>query len=60
MEGLSLDRAIIIPGKNATTDKNPTRNGDSILIIVAPWNMNQDIALMNVTINPKKINKLKL
>lgn len=57
---LSLERASRIPGKKATMDNIPTINGASILIIVGPWKINQEIALTIVTINPKKINKLKL
>ena len=60
MVGLSLESASIIPGKNAIMDKNPTMNGASILITVKLLKKNHEIALIIVTINPKKINKLKL
>ena len=58
--GSSLDNAIIVPGKNATIDKSPTRSGASILIIVTLLNTNHDTAFTIVIIKPKKISKLKL
>ena len=58
--GLSLESARKMPGKNEITDKIPTTNGASILIIVALCKRNHEATLMILTINPKKINKLKL
>ena len=57
---LSLKRASIIPGKNATAAIIPTRSGASILINVVLWKKNHEMALSIVITNPKKINKLKL
>ena len=57
---LSLNRANIIPGKNARADIIPTKIGASILIKVTFWKKNHDIAFKIVITNPKNINKLKL
>lgn len=54
----SRKRAIEIPGINAIVEIIPTIIGASILIIVTPWNINQEIAFSILTINPKNMNKL--
>ncbi len=54
----SRTTAILIPGTKAIVEINPTIHSASILIIVTPSNINQEIRLTTLTTNPKNMNKL--
>ena len=58
--GLSLENAIMFPGKNEINESKPTIIGASILITIILPKKNHVIILSIDTMNPKNMSKLKL